>query len=398
MAMDHPKISIITTVYKTGHYLPLTVKSILAQTFTDFELLLVDDGSPDNSGEVADALAKTDARIRVFHKENGGPASASNMGLDNARGDYIGFVDSDDLIAPDMYEKLYAAVQAPGVRLAACAGDCIDADGKKIEGRMVTIRQSGVRDAQELLLEAFQTGSFYGPLSWNKLFDARLFKEKGIHYDETMLFGDDASVLHRVFEGERCNCLTDVLYHYRTRAGQITTAGFPPRKTDDLRMYWEWLQYFSARPGREEYYEWAVVRYWRIFYQFWCQSDAAGNLPELKPKFMAHKKHLDAILPDILSSRHLPLGEKLPSVRELSTQLTINPNTIQRAYRELETEGYICSVAGRGSYVCAQIPDDPARQVALLQQFDAAVQELLYLGMRCEELRRRIPEGGMNHD
>ena len=112
MAMDHPKISIITTVYKTGHYLPLTVQSILAQTFTDFELLLVDDGSPDNSGEVADALAKTDARIRVFHKENGGPASASNMGLDNARGDYIGFVDSDDLIAPDMYEKLYAAVQA----------------------------------------------------------------------------------------------------------------------------------------------------------------------------------------------------------------------------------------------------------------------------------------------
>ena len=93
----------------------------------------------------------------------------------------------------------------------------------------------------------------------------------------------------------------------------------------------------------------------------------------------------------LIVSGSLPLGEKLPSVRELSTQLTINPNTIQRAYRELETEGYICSVAGRGSYVCAQIPEDPARQVALLQQ-------LLYLGMRSEELRRRIPEGGTNHD
>ena len=93
----------------------------------------------------------------------------------------------------------------------------------------------------------------------------------------------------------------------------------------------------------------------------------------------------------LIVSGTLPLGEKLPSVRELSTQLTINPNTIQRAYRELETEGYICSVAGRGSYVCAQIPDDPARQDALLQQF-----ELLYLGMRSEELRRRIPEGGTN--
>lgn len=308
---DHPKISIISTVYNTGPYLRPAVESILAQTFTDFELLLVDDGSHDGSAAVCDALAQEDARIRVFHQPNGGPAHARNTGLDNARGDYIGMVDSDDLIEPTMFATLYSAVQVDGVRLAACAGDCIDADSKKIEGRMVTIRQGGVRDAQELLLEAFQTGSFYGPLSWNKLFDARLFKGKGIHYDETMLFGDDASVLHRVFEGERCNCLTDVLYHYRTRAGQITTAGFPPRKTDDLRMYWEWLQYFSARPGREEYYDWAVVRYWKIFYQFWCQSDAAGNLPEVRPKFMAHKKHLDAILPDILASKYLPLGEKL---------------------------------------------------------------------------------------
>ena len=257
---DHPKISIISTVYNTGPYLRPAVESILAQTFTDFELLLVDDGSHDGSAEVCDALAGQDARIRVFHQPNGGPAHARNTGLDNACGDYIGIVDSDDLIEPAMFETLYNAVQQPGVRLAACAADCIDAEGRRIEGRSVTIRQPGVRDAQELLLEAFQTGSFYGPLSWNKLFDARLFREKGIHYDETMLFGDDASVLHRVFEGERCNCLTDVLYHYRTRAGQITTAGFPPRKTDDLRMYWEWLQYFSARPGREEYYEWAVVR------------------------------------------------------------------------------------------------------------------------------------------
>ena len=99
----------------------------------------------------------------------------------------------------------------------------------------------------------------------------------------------------------------------------------------------------------------------------------------------------------LVISNSLSADEKLPSVRELAAKLAINPNTIQRAYRELETEGYICSVAGRGSYVCAQIPDDPARQVTLLQQFDAAVQELLYLGMRSEELRRRIPEGGTNH-
>lgn len=310
-----PTITIVSTVYNTRPFLEAAVNSILAQTFTDFELLLIDDGSSDGAGPLCDALAARDARIRVFHQPNGGPASARNKGLDNARGQYIGFVDSDDRIEPTMYETLYAALQAPGVRLAACSGDCIDEEDHTIPGRRVAIRQHGVRDAETLLLETFQTGSYYGPLSWNKLFDIRLFRDKGIHYDETMLFGDDASVLHRVFEGERCNCLPDVLYHYRTRAGQITsTATFPARKLDDLRMYWDWLQYFASRPGFAEYRQWATLWYWRVFYQFWCQSGAAGNLSELKPKFMTHKKHLDAVLPDLLGSPLLPAGEKLRAV------------------------------------------------------------------------------------
>lgn len=129
-------------------------------------------------------------------------------------------------------------------------------------------------------------------------------------------------------------------------------------------------------------------------YERWCCTTISINYRDPRPIYEQVRDGLRRLI----VSGTLPLGEKLPSVRELSTQLTINPNTIQRAYRELETEGYICSVAGRGSYVCAQIPVDPARQDALLQQFDAAVQELLYLGMRSEELRRRIPEGGKNHD
>lgn len=127
-------------------------------------------------------------------------------------------------------------------------------------------------------------------------------------------------------------------------------------------------------------------------YERWCCTTISINYRDSRPIYEQVRDGLRRLI----VSGSLPLGEKLPSVRELSTQLTINPNTIQRAYRELETEGYICSVAGRGSYVCAQIPDDPARQDALLQQFDAAVQELLYLGMRSKELRRRIPEGGTN--
>ena len=84
-----PAISIITTVYDAKDYLPLTVQSILNQSFADFELILVEDGSPNGCGELCDQLAKTDPRIRVVHKKNGGPTSAANAGLDAATGDYI---------------------------------------------------------------------------------------------------------------------------------------------------------------------------------------------------------------------------------------------------------------------------------------------------------------------
>ncbi len=91
-----PKVSVIVPVYKVEKYLPECIESILAQTFTDFELILVDDGSPDNSGKICDDYAARDSRIRVFHKENGGVSSARNLGLDNARGEWVTFVDSDD--------------------------------------------------------------------------------------------------------------------------------------------------------------------------------------------------------------------------------------------------------------------------------------------------------------
>ena len=311
-----PKLSIITTVYDAKDYLPATVQSILAQTFADFELLLVEDGSPNGCGELCDQLARQDARIRVFHKPNGGPASAANVGLENARGDYIGFVDSDDLIQPDMYARLFAALEAhPGARLAACAGDAIDDRGQPIPGRGVTCSITGVCNAMDLLLETFQTGSFYGPLSWNKLFDIRTFRDKGVRYDETMFFGDDASVLHLVFEGERAACLPDVLYHYRTRRGQMTDAAtFPPRKLDDLRMYWDWLQYFVARPGAAEHYRWAVAWYWKVLYLFWCMAGTAGNQAALRGAFEPHCQHLKALLPDLLRSRCVPPLEKLRAV------------------------------------------------------------------------------------
>ena len=93
-----PCISVIVPVYNVENYLPRCVDSILSQSFTDFELILVDDGSPDNSGKICDEYAEKDNRVRVFHKPNGGVSSARNLGLDNALGEFVTFIDSDDYV------------------------------------------------------------------------------------------------------------------------------------------------------------------------------------------------------------------------------------------------------------------------------------------------------------
>ena len=117
--MEQPLISVIVPVYKVEKYLHECVESIRNQTYRNLEILLVDDGSPDKSGEMCDALALEDSRIRVIHKENGGLSSARNAGLDVATGEYVSFVDSDDWITHDMYQRLLGLMQQHHAQIAA---------------------------------------------------------------------------------------------------------------------------------------------------------------------------------------------------------------------------------------------------------------------------------------
>ena len=118
--MMSPKISIIVAVYKAEAYLHRCVDSLLAQTFRDFEILLIDDGSPDNSGKICDDYAKQDARIRVFHKENGGVSSARQCGMEHVRGEYVIHADPDDWVEPNMLEELYAKAKESHADMVIC--------------------------------------------------------------------------------------------------------------------------------------------------------------------------------------------------------------------------------------------------------------------------------------
>ncbi|MCH5296582.1 MAG: glycosyltransferase [Ruminococcus sp.] len=124
-----PELSIIVPVYKVEKYLPKCIDSILAQTFTDFELILIDDGSPDRCGEICDEYASKDSRIKVIHQKNQGVSAARNVGLDIAKGTYLGFVDPDDWIEPKMYDVLIRTAKEKKADVVVCGINYYQCDG-----------------------------------------------------------------------------------------------------------------------------------------------------------------------------------------------------------------------------------------------------------------------------
>ena len=181
-----PAISVIVPVYHVEKYLPRCIHSILAQTFTDFELILVDDGSPDNCGAICDEYAEKDKRIRVIHKENGGVSSARNAGLDLAEGDYITFVDSDDYIGKDRLERLYDSAQA-SMADNVCAGYTIPDDVAEDKTKYVEEFVYDIKDNEDrirFIINEILTRKL-GWEVWTRLFRSDIIKQNKICFCET---------------------------------------------------------------------------------------------------------------------------------------------------------------------------------------------------------------------
>lgn len=148
-----PLISVIVPVYNIMDWLPRCVQSLRRQTYQRLEILLVDDGSTDGTGQLCDTLAAEDERIRVLHKENGGSSSARNMGIEQARGEYLGFVDSDDYIEPDMYMQLYRAAARNDGWLVQLGRDEVDEQGGPLPCICELPQKEEQIDSEEFLKE-----------------------------------------------------------------------------------------------------------------------------------------------------------------------------------------------------------------------------------------------------
>ncbi len=171
--MHKPLISIIVPVYNMMEYLPRCVESLLAQTYSNIEIILVDDGSTDGTGVLCDKLSKQDGRIKVFHKQNGGSSSARNLGISKAQGAYFGFVDSDDFVDSDMYELLYGAIEQYGVNVAQIGRDELDMDGNRLPDICIPPKETECIEAETFFKELLM---HRGDCSFcTKLFDGYMF-------------------------------------------------------------------------------------------------------------------------------------------------------------------------------------------------------------------------------
>ena len=164
--MKNDLISIIIPVYKVEKYLEKCIESVLKQTYTNLQIILVDDGSPDNCGKICDEYAKKDSRIEVIHKINGGLSDARNVGINRANGRYIGFVDSDDYIKEDMYEKLINLIKEYNADVSIC--NLYDVfDGKEY----VRNKDNGIHEYSRIdILKEILLDKNIQSYAWNKLY------------------------------------------------------------------------------------------------------------------------------------------------------------------------------------------------------------------------------------
>ncbi len=219
------KISVIMPVYKVEKYVGKAIESIQAQTLTDFEFLIVDDGTPDNSGAICDEYAAKDSRIHVFHRENGGAPSARNMAMEKATGKYYYFMDSDDWVEPTMLEDLYTLAEKNQAQLVV-SGYYIDTYYSETEYLTLNqVQPDAVYDQESFRRNAyklFDTNLLYTP--WNKLFNRAYVDEKGLRFPVT--FWDDFPfVLSVIRDIERVVVTSKQYYHFiRARAESETAA------------------------------------------------------------------------------------------------------------------------------------------------------------------------------
>ena len=270
---ENDLISVIVPVYNTERYLRKCLDSLCRQTNRNLEIILVDDGSTDDSGSIADEYARADHRIRVIHQENGGLSAARNAGISVANGTYIGFVDSDDYISERMYETLYQAIVREKAAIAICSYDWVDEEGNLIPHEKYI--RNGVLtsvEAQEKLNQI--EGNYYYTTVWNRLYKREVFDLVTFPVGR---WKEDEFVAHELFyRAERIATVSASLYFYVQRKGSIMRSKGDLRNFDGVLALYQRCCFYRDH-GLEQVLPAAAKRLELVFYNVNRGLEAAGK-------------------------------------------------------------------------------------------------------------------------
>lgn len=235
--------SVILPIYNVEKYLSECIESILVQTFTDFEVILVDDGSKDSSGRICDEYAEKDARIKVIHKENGGLSDARNFGTDAASGEYIVYIDSDDYVTDnDFLLDLSKKIEESGSDIILYKFSKFYDDTKTLADCTFSLDfAEDIKDSDELLYELVKRDSYYG-MAWIKAFRKELVEKNGIKFEKGLL-GEDMDWYFGLVLCASSYAVIDKSYiAYRQRSGSITSSHKLKNLTDFIYILEKWSE------------------------------------------------------------------------------------------------------------------------------------------------------------
>ena len=228
-----PEVSVIIPVYNTEQFLGDCLGSVLAQTFTDFEVIVVDDGSTDKSAAIIEGFAKKDSRIVPLQQENKGPSEARNTGIKAARGNWITFVDSDDMLAPHFLQKLWDAAKQNNASIA-CSDKQLFWKESEIDNRNAVTSQAIALSPEKALQRALYQKEGPDYSAWSKLYDAQIWQSR--RFTPGIYFEDMDCIPQVLLEAKKIAFVPEPLYLNRRRGGSILATAYDHRKAELLNI------------------------------------------------------------------------------------------------------------------------------------------------------------------
>ncbi len=297
-------ISVVIPAYNLAPYLERCIDSILNQTYTDFEILLVNDGSTDETGEICNKLALRDSRIRVFHKENGGVSSARNLALENAKGDMISIIDGDDWVEPTLFQDAVNSMEQNNAQVFMFEY-FVDKSCESVK-HSVSTSKYGVLDTETALIRTISPDNRF---AWSKIFDKELLHDT--KFDENIILGEDTLFICEVIARARRIFYSDnAYYHYIIRENSAITSAFNIRKMTGIDAYQKELELCinSGFKVAEDYARAAVVDLGIALCQRASKSDVK------KQAYKITKTAIKDLVVGIIRSKYVPLTTKLKAI------------------------------------------------------------------------------------